>query len=113
MTMSPLTTRWAGLLLLCLAIAQLLLQASLLSNGVEYAASSLTNDDSYYYLQTAWNAKGLGFVTFDGINRTNGVQLLWFWIVFLLSAVSRTKADLLYASLGSCFALNVLCYVAI
>ena len=113
MTMSPLTNRGAGLLLLCLAIAQILLQVSLLTNGVEYVASSLTNDDSYYYLQTAWNAKGLGFVTFDGINRTNGVQLLWFWIVFLLSVVSRSKVDLLYASLGSCFVLNVLCYVAI
>lgn len=105
--------RLVAVLFLCLAVAQFLIQVSLLTNGIEYIASTLTNDDTYYYLQTAWQTKQSGFVTFDGMHATNGVQLLWFWIVFLLSLASNAKADLLHASLVTCFALNVLCYVPI
>jgi len=43
-----------------------------------------TNDDSYFYLQTALNfASGLGS-TFDGINQTNGYHPLWFLILISL-----------------------------
>jgi hypothetical protein len=111
-TVSPIA-RFAVILLLCLAVTQFVMQASLLANGVEYIAASLTNDDTYYYLQTAWQTKECGFVTFDGINRTNGVQLLWFWVVYVLSVASQTKLGLLHAALILCFALNVFCYFAI
>jgi hypothetical protein len=55
----------------------------------------LTNDDTYYYLQTAWNARQLGFVTFDGINPTNGVQFLWFSILYGLSFLTNDKSAFL------------------
>ena len=80
---------------------------------MEYAAVSLIIDDTYYYLQTAWNAKMLGFVTFDGIHPTNGVQLLWFGIIFLLAILAKTKAVLLFTTLTVSFLLNGLCYLII
>jgi hypothetical protein len=85
----------------------------LLGKGVDYVASLLTNDDTYYYLQTAWQTKQSGFVTFDGVNSTNGVQLLWFWTAFVLALAAKTKTGLLFASLVTCFTLNVLCYLPI
>ena len=89
------------------------MQLSLLSKGMEYAAVSLVIDDTYYYLQTAWNAKILGFVTFDGLHPTNGVQLLWFVIIFLLALAVKSKALLLFAVLTVGFLLNGLCYLVI
>lgn len=80
---------------------------------MEYAAVSLVIDDTYYYLLTAWNAKMLGFVTFDGLHATNGVQLLWFVVVFFLATLAKSKAVLLFASLAVSFLLNGLCYLAI
>ena len=77
---------------------------------MEYAAVSLIIDDTYYYLQTAWNAKMLGFVTFDGLHPTNGVQLLWFVIIFLLALLAKTKTVLLFSTLVVNFLLNGLCY---
>lgn len=42
---------------------------------------AFSSDDLHYYLLTALNqANGLGS-TFDGINRTNGYQPLWFWML--------------------------------
>ena len=80
---------------------------------MEYAAVSLTIDDTYYYLQTAWNAKTFGFVTFDGLHSTNGVQLLWFVIIFLLAMLAQSKAVLLFTTLAISFLLNGLCYLII
>ena len=80
---------------------------------MEYAAVSLVIDDTYYYLQTAWNAKMLGSVTFDGLHTTNGVQLLWFIIIFLLAKLANTKAILLFTTLAVSFLLNGLCYLFI
>jgi len=96
-----------------MAVLQFVLQLSLLARGVEYVASSLTIDDTYYYLQTAWNTKLLGFVTFDGLHATNGVQLLWFLIILALSVLVETKTDLLFATLIVTFLLNSLCYLFI
>ncbi len=63
----------------------------------------LTNDDTYYYLQTAWNARHLGFVTFDGINPTNGVQFLWFSILYGLTFLADDKSAFLSNHLdGGC-----------
>ena len=95
------------------AILQIIIQVSLLTKGMEYAAVSLVIDDTYYYLQTAWNAKTLGFVTFDGLHATNGVQLLWFVIIFLLAMLAKSKAVLLFTTLAISFLLNGLCYLMI
>ncbi len=95
------------------AVLQFIIQASLLTKGVEYAAVSLVIDDTYYYLQTAWNAKTLGFVTFDGLHATNGVQLLWFAIIFLLAMLAKSKVILLFTTLAVSFLLNALCYLMI
>jgi len=100
----------ATIVIFMLAVVQFILQVSLLTKGVEYAAASLIIDDTYYYLQTAWNAKTLGFVTFDGLHPTNGVQLLWFAIIFLLAMLAKTKVVLLFSTLAVNFLLNGLCY---
>ena len=105
--------RPAAFIIAILAVVQFIIQVSLLTKGMEYAAVSLIIDDTYYYLQTAWNAKMLGFVTFDGLHTTNGVQLLWFVIIFLLAMLAKTKAVLLFTTLAVTFLLNGLCYVII
>ena len=84
--------RQAAFIIVILAVVQFIIQVSLLAKGVEYVAASLIIDDTYYYLQTAWNAKMLGFVTFDGLHTTNGVQLLWFVIIFLLAMLGKIKS---------------------
>ena len=105
--------RQAAFIIVILASVQFIVQVSLLTKGMEYAAVSLVIDDTYYYLQTAWNAKLLGFVTFDGLHPTNGVQLLWFIIVFLLALLANSKAVLLFGTLAVSFLLNGLCYLII
>jgi hypothetical protein len=105
--------RQAALVVAFFAVIQFAIQVSLLARGVKYAAVSLTIDDTYYYLQTAWNAKLLGIVTFDGLHTTNGVQLLWFVIIFLLAMLAKSKAVLLFATLAVSFLLNGLCYLMI
>jgi hypothetical protein len=37
----------------------------------------LRMDDAYYYFQAARNIADMGWVTFDGIHATSGVQVLW------------------------------------
>ena len=107
------TFRQAAFVVLFFAIGQFILQVGLLARGVEYVASSLSIDDTYYYLQTAWNTKQLGFVTFDGLHSTNGVQFLWFVIILLLALLANTKIVLLFATMVVSFLLNGLCYLAI
>ena len=105
--------RAVGLLLVLVASSQLILQLLLLGRGTDYVLTVFPNDDTYYYLQAAWNARRLGFVTFDGIHRTNGVQFLWFVLIFLLTFLTSNKIVLLYATLATSFVLNVLSYLAI
>ena len=105
--------RQAAAIIVILAVVQFFMQISLLSKGMEYVAVSLIIDDTYYYLQTAWNAKMIGFVTFDGLHATNGVQLLWFVIIFLLALLAKSKAVLLFTTLAVSFLLNGLCYLVI
>jgi hypothetical protein len=105
--------RFVILLLICLAALQFTAQMGVLTKGVEYIVSWLTIDDTYYYLQTAWNTKLFGFPTFDGIHSTNGVQLLWFWLVVLIAVIMPSKTALLLATLATCFLLNALCYLII
>ena len=74
----------AGLFALFLAC---LYQLYLIFQPAEFLVSSLyERDDAYYYLVIARNLAEKGMATFDGIHRTNGVQLLW---AGLLSALAR------------------------
>jgi hypothetical protein len=100
-------------LLVGIACLQLVLQFTLFTRGLTYVVSTLTIDDTYYYLQTAWNVNLLGYPTFDGIHATNGLQLLWFYVIVLLAKLVHTKAFLLYLSLALNFIANVICYLPI
>ncbi|RMF03191.1 MAG: hypothetical protein D6768_06475 [Chloroflexi bacterium] len=102
-----------ALIFLAVAFVQFAVQTSALLKGTEYIVSALTFDDAYYYFQTAWNLKMLGVSTFDGINATNGVQLLWFGVIFLLAQIAQTKINLLVLSLGTCFFFNAASHLVI
>lgn len=102
--------RMAALVVAAIAAAQLALQMGLLARGVGYAAASLVIDDTYYYLQTAWNTRHTGLVTFDDLHTTNGVQLFWFVVVLSLAFLAKTKTSLLFATLAVAFLLNALCH---
>lgn len=89
--------------------ALLVIQFSLLAQGVDFVVGWLTNDDTFYYLQTVWNARHAGFVSFDGIHSTSGVQFLWFGFLYVLSWIFTTKEALLMGSMALCFVLNSAC----
>jgi hypothetical protein len=91
---------------LVLAVLQFGLQLRHCLAGVDYVVAALFLDDAYYFLQPAWNLHHLGFVTFDGINPTNGVQLLWFVVVYGLAWLAPTKTVLLLLSGITCALLN-------
>jgi hypothetical protein len=96
-----------------LAVCRLVAQVEAVSRGGTFAATSLSIDDTYYYLLTAWNHTRLGFSTFDGLHATNGVQLLWYLWTVMLAAISPTRETLLTLSLGSCALLNALAFAFI
>ena len=81
--------------IVCLGVIQFVLRLVYISGGEARINAFLTNDDTYYYLQTAWNARHLGFVTFDGINATNGVQFLWFSTLYGLTFLANDKSAFL------------------
>lgn len=81
-------------------------QTAALLKGTAYIATTLTFDDAYYYLLTAWNFTRLGFPSFDGLHPTNGVQLLWYWLVLILAQVAPTKSSLLFLAMTLCFLFN-------
>jgi hypothetical protein len=80
---------------------------------VDYVVAALFLDDTYYFLQPAWNLHHLGFVTFDGINPTNGVQLLWFGVVCGLAWLVPNKAVLLLLTGVTCALLNAVVHPVI
>jgi hypothetical protein len=102
-----------GRILFALALLQAGYQASLAFRGLPYILTRIIIDDGYYYLEVAWNVSRLGFVTFDGIHRTNGLQFLWLWILSGLAALAQTKNGLQQASLALSIFLNALCYYPI
>jgi hypothetical protein len=95
------------------ALLQLALHGALLARGTELAVSALTIDDTYYYLGTAWNLKRLGFPSFDGIHPTNGVQLLWFWVLAALAWLVPTKTAFLQAALAVGALANASCHAVV
>src|SRR5688500_7008341 len=76
--------------------------------GLDFIVNRITIDDTFYYLNTAWNQRHIGFTTFDGINKTNGVQFLWYWILVIFSYLFETRESFLYGSLVFCSLLSVL-----
>lgn len=99
------------IIIIFLALFQFFIQISFLSEGSRFIVDHFTIDDTYYYLGTAWNLKIVGFTTFDGINRTNGVQQLWFIILYFLSFLAGTKTVFLFFALIICFIFNSLVYL--
>ncbi|MGD0806893.1 MAG: hypothetical protein ABSA10_05430 [Anaerolineales bacterium] len=65
----------------------------------ELAANRL-QDDSYYYLQPAWNFSRSGIFTFDGEHPTYGFQPLWMIVLAVLARVSPDKLFFLRASVA-------------
>lgn len=104
-----------GLLVLiaCLIILQVSIHLSWLARGLSFVVSRITLDDTYYYVQTAWNMRTYGFPTFDGINSTNGVQFLWFWLLVVVAYVAPDKYTLLFLTLILCALLNLSGYFAV
>lgn len=99
-----------GRLILALALLQVSVHWVLVGRGVDFILSALTIDDTYYYLQTAWNLKRHGFATFDGIHPTNGVQFLWFWVLAGLAWFVPGKIAFLQLSLALSAAANAACH---
>ena len=96
-----------------LSVIQLAVNSTLLLKGTEYIASIITHDDTYYYLETAWNHKLLGFPTFDKINNTNGFHFLWYLIIYSVAHLVNSKESLVPITLFICMFLNSMSYVFI
>ena len=77
----------------------------IVSRGVQPIVDILTFDDAYYYLNTAWTHKESGLPSFDGYNRTNGVQFLYYWLLFGWSHLFSDRYAFLVATLWLCGAL--------
>lgn len=82
-----------GLVFIMLPLLQAAIIAHIIFSGIRNSVNLLTIDDTYYYLQTAWNLKLTGWITFDQINPTNGVQFLWFGLLYILSYFAETKSS--------------------
>lgn len=96
-------------LFVCLLVFQFVLQIRhLLYN--EETVTTFKRDDTFYYLNIAWNLKEHGFVTFDGIHSTNGVQFFWYWILAGVAFITPTKTALLYATSLLTILINALNY---
>ena len=61
-------------------------------------------DDAYYYVLPAFHFAKTGFISFDGINATNGFHPLWFWICSLLARMSTDKEMLMRLVIATSYA---------
>jgi hypothetical protein len=100
-----------GLMLGLLGSALLLVflfQVKISLQNIHFLLDHTVQDDTFYYLQWAWNiVHGMG-PTFDGLSRTNGVQPLWAGIVTLLGYFVADKIQFVQAALVLCAILNLL-----
>ncbi|HEX7479961.1 MAG TPA: hypothetical protein VF331_19315 [Polyangiales bacterium] len=67
----------------------------------------LRMDDAYYYFQSARNFADHGLLSFDGIHRTSGVQLLWEGVLCGLALLVKDRVTFLHAILVLCALLNL------
>jgi hypothetical protein len=79
----------------------------------EDLTARFTIDDSFYYFETAWQTRLHGFVTFDGINRANGVHFLWFVVLLAMAFAAPSKMFILYGAYCISFILVMAVYAAI
>lgn len=75
--------------------------ASLIIFASDQAILSWTDDDSYYYFETARNWVNTGVTSFDLVTKTNGYQPLWFLVItpffaFTDAEIVPLKAVLLF-----------------
>lgn len=92
-----------GPLTFVLAVAAavfVILAAYAFASDFRELACNRLQDDSYYYLQPAWNFPRLGFFTFDGEHPTYGFQPLWMLLLSFLSIFSPDKIIFLRASVA-------------
>jgi hypothetical protein len=74
-------------------------------SDIREPACNRLQDDSYYYLQPAWNFSRSGIFTFDGEHPTYGFQPLWMIVLAVLARLSPDKIFFLRAgvALGGLF----------
>ena len=80
------------------------------SHDIDTITDYFFTDDTFYYLNTAWNLKFFNYVTFDGINKTNGLHLLWFWLLALYQNIFSDKITFSYGVLLLCLFINLFQY---
>lgn len=85
--------------LMAIVAAHVAIPLATVLRGTSAITSTLTIDDSFYYLLTAWHAAKYGIISFDTINTTNGVQFIWFCFLYVLSVFSYSKDALLYSAI--------------
>jgi hypothetical protein len=90
--LSKITPRlWIGLLVGIIAGIQLSPWISM--DKLDFIATGHARDDAFFYSVLANNYLKYNFVTFDGVNSTNGYQPLWFYILlFLKSLIPQVDA---------------------
>lgn len=103
--------KYPYLIIISFMVGQLLAQITLLTKGIEYISTTMTIDDTYYYLETAWNHHLLGYPTFDKINETNGFHFLWYLIILGISNIIPAKHMLLPGVIAFCSLLTALPYI--
>lgn len=69
-------------------------------SDIRELACNRLQDDSYYYLQPAWNFSRSGIFTFDGEHPTYGFQPLWMVVLAILARLSPDKFFFLRASVA-------------
>jgi hypothetical protein len=69
-------------------------------SDIRELACNRLQDDSYYYLQPAWNFSRSGVFTFDGEHPTYGFQPLWMIALAVLARISPDKVFFLRASVA-------------
>ncbi len=69
-------------------------------SDIRELACNRLQDDSYYYLQPAWNFSRGGIFTFDGEHPTYGFQPLWMIVEAVLARFSPDKLFFLRASVA-------------
>ncbi|MGB7539420.1 MAG: hypothetical protein WBM17_12850, partial [Anaerolineales bacterium] len=69
-------------------------------SDIRELACNRLQDDSFYYLQPAWNFSRTGIFTFDGEHPTYGFQPLWMIVLAVLARLSPDKIFFLRASVA-------------
>jgi hypothetical protein len=69
-------------------------------SDIRELACNRLQDDSYYYLQPAWNFSRSGVFTFDGEHSTYGFQPLWMIVLAFLARLSPDKVFFLRAAVA-------------